>query len=154
MSRGVIVTDLLTKDPILEVINQYNFNDIEPFTIILVMYESNTRLFELVWDGTTAHFNEKPLQPTIWSSSLLYTPEAKAKREKWYSEFLFNHLNPNSDEILSFHKNAGDGDSTNALIMNRGIVQTKSITQVQKHPEAVQMTYIDLQTNQQSNTSL
>ncbi|WP_339701291.1 NRDE family protein [uncultured Marixanthomonas sp.] len=144
MSRGIIVTDLLTSDDAVSEIDNYNFEGIEPFTLIMVDWSNHLRLFELVWDEKEVHFTEKPLAPQIWSSSLLYTKEMKEKREKWFSTFLFENLKPSATELLQFHKTAGEGNLDVDVIMDRGFVKTKSITQVVKNKN-VAMRYEDLQ---------
>ncbi len=144
MSRGIIVTDLLTSKDAISKIETYNFNDIEPFTIIMVEWKKKLRLFELVWDGRGSHFKEMPLAPHIWSSSLLYTQEVKRKREQWFSKFLFENLNPSEAKLLDFHKTAGEGNIETDIIMDRGFVKTKSITQIIKTDTTV-MRYEDLQ---------
>ncbi len=144
MSRGIIVTDLLTSKDAVSKIETYNFNDIEPFTIIMVEWKKKLRLFELVWDGMGSHFKEMPLAPHIWSSSLLYTQEVKRKREQWFSKFLFENLNPSEAKLLDFHKTAGEGNIETDIIMDRGFVKTKSITQIIKTDTTV-MRYEDLQ---------
>lgn len=144
MSRGIIVTDLLTSDDAVSEIDNYNFEGIEPFTLIMVDWSNHLRLFELVWDEKEVHFTEKPLAPQIWSSSLLYTKEMKEKREKWFSTFLFENLKPNATELLQFHKTAGEGNLDVDVIMDRGFVKTKSITQVVKNKN-VAVRYEDLQ---------
>lgn len=154
MSRGVIVTDLLTAGDAVAAIEAYDFNGIEPFTIILVDWSKTLQLYELVWDGTEAHFEEKPVAPHIWSSSLLYSEAIKNKRKKWFSEFIFNNLNPSEAALLHFHKTAGEGDATTNLIMDREVVKTKSITQVSLCSEATTMRYEDLATRQITTTSI
>jgi len=148
LSRGVIVTKLLTSDDVISEIESFNFDDIEPFTIILVDYKEELQLYELVWDGTKKHFLEKPIKPIIWSSSLLYSKGIKRKREQWFSEFLKEHKNPSEAEILNFHKLAGEGNSKTNLVMNRGFVRTKSITRIKKARNQVEMNYEDLQSQQ------
>ena len=150
MSRGVIVTKLLTAPNVHEAITTFDFNGIEPFTIIMVLFENETQLFELVWDGKEPHYSEKPLQPHIWSSSLLYDEETKELREAWFSEFIMKTLKPTSEEVLNFHNRAGDGNPETNLVMDRGFVKTKSITQVHKAGNDVNMYYNDLQTQQQT----
>lgn len=145
MSRGIIVTDLLTSEDALDSINTYDLHDIEPFTIILVDWEKDLKLYELVWDGAKAHLEEKPIAPTIWSSSLLYSEAVKKKRESWFSEFLFKKMRPSEENILDFHKTAGEGDSKTNLIMDRGFVKTKSVTQIQKNAESTSMRYEDIE---------
>jgi len=148
LSRGVIVTKLLTSDDAISEIENFNFNDIEPFTIILVDFKKELQLYELVWDGTTKHFSEKPMKPIIWSSSLLYSKEIKRKREQWFLEFLKEHQNPSEAEILNFHKMAGEGNNKTNLVMDRGFVRTKSITRIKKEKNQVEMSYEDLQSQQ------
>jgi len=144
MSRGVIVTDLLTSEDAVAAIKTYDFHDIEPFTIILVDWEKELKLYELVWDGVNSHLEEKPIAPAIWSSSLLYAETVKKKRESWFSEFLFKEMRPSEASILKFHKSAGEGDLETNLIMDRGFVKTKSVTQIQKNTEITSMRYEDI----------
>jgi hypothetical protein len=147
MSRGGIVTDLLISEDVLAAIDTYNLDGVEPFTVILVDWKKGLVLFELVWDGSISHLSEKPLAPQIWSSSLLYSEEMKKKRETWFSEFIFNNLNPAEAELLEFHKTAGEGSEDANLIMDRGFVKTKSITQLSKS-KFVTFRYEDLETSE------
>lgn len=144
MSRGVIVTTLLGADSLLGAIEAFNFSDIEPFTLIAVDYSEALQIFELVWDGENSHISEKPLAPAIWSSSLLYSEEMKKMREQWFANFLFEHIHPNAEQLLQFHRTAGEGDPKTDLIMDRGFVKTKSITQIVAEG-SVEMFYEDLQ---------
>jgi len=146
MSRGIIVKDLLTAKDTVSEIGGCDFNGIEPFTIIMVDWANHLRIFELVWDEVEIHFTEKPLAPQIWSSSLLYTEEMKEKREKWFSTFLFENLKPDASDLLQFHKTAGEGNLNIDMVMDRGFVKTKSITQITKN-EKIEMHYEDLQEN-------
>ena len=144
MSRGVIVTTLLAADSLLGAIEAFSFSGIEPFTLIAVDYSETLQIFELVWDGENSHLSEKPLAPAIWSSSLLYSEEMKKKREKWFANLLFEHIHPTAEQLLQFHKTAGEGDPRTDLIMDRGFVKTKSITQIVA-TSSVEMYYEDLQ---------
>ena len=151
-SRGVVVKDLLKTDDLQKEIEAYDFNDIEPFTAVLVSWISEIQLFQLVWDGMDYHFSEEPLAPTIWSSSPLYPEDLKKKREQWFSRFLLETVRPSEEELLNFHKTAGEGDLSSDLIMDRGFIKTKSITQISKQKETVEMRYEDLQTELIANT--
>lgn len=145
MSRGVVVKELLMANEVHPVIEAFDFNNIEPFTIILVEWKQQLQLFELVWDGAKKHLTEKPLAPTIWSSSLLYTSEVKKQREAWFSDFLFESMRPSAYDVMKFHQTAGVGDRQNDLIMDRGFVKTKSITQVGKKDSALSMVYNEIE---------
>ncbi|EDM44173.1 hypothetical protein SCB49_04070 [unidentified eubacterium SCB49] len=153
MSRGVVVKNLLVAEDLSVEVDTFNFNDIEPFTVIAVEYGVSIKLFELVWDGVKIHFSEKPLISTIWSSSLLYASEIKQKREQWFSQFLKReHIS--EEKILGFHKTAGEGDLHVDLVMNREFVHTKSITQVVGSSGDVRMRYEDLQVDEISEATL
>ena len=154
LSRGVIVTDILTSEDAVKKINSYDFNDIEPFTIILVDYKDRLHLYELVWDGIEKHFTEKPLLPIIWSSSLLYPRIIKKQREDWFFEFLKTSETISEERILNFHKTAGNGNKDSNLVMDRGFVRTKSITSFKKHKNDFEMRYEDLQTQKISILNL
>jgi hypothetical protein len=152
MSRGVVVKDLLKTENLKTEIKNYNFAEIEPFTAILVEWSDDVRLFQLVWDGLDYHFSEEPLAPKIWSSSPLYPENLKKKRELWFSSFLLNTVKPSEEELLQFHKTAGDGDLNSNLIMDRGFIKTKSITQISKKGNVIEMRYEDLQTREIRNS--
>ncbi|CAM3516096.1 NRDE family protein [Aequorivita lipolytica] len=144
-SRGLVVKDLLKCENLKSEIENYDFNGIEPFTAVLVEWQRVLQLFQLVWDGINHHFSEETLAPQIWSSSPLYPKNLKHKRENWFSGFLMKTVNPSEEEILQFHKTAGEGDFNSNLIMDRGFIKTKSITQISKKEETLEMRYEDLQ---------
>lgn len=154
MSRGLVVTDLLGAEDVKVTINSFDFSNIEPFTIILVDWNNGLDLHELVWDGTMTHFSEKPLMPHIWSSSLLYSESVKKKRESWFSDFIFNNLRPTESELLDFHKTAGEGDAKTNLIMDKGFVKTKSISQFSKQDSNSNFRYEDLETQEIAELSI
>ena len=143
-SRGLVVKDLLSAKNVISEIENYDFQDIEPFTVIIIDWNNGLHLYELVWDEKQYHFMEKPLAPQIWSSSPLYSKELKEKRERWFEEFIANSPKQTDLQILDFHKAAGDGNKFSDLIMDRGFVKTKSITQVIKTGQEVLMNYENL----------
>lgn len=144
MSRGIIVTNLLAAEDALAGIRAFDFNGIEPFTLLMVEWQQGLQIYELVWDGSRAHFSEKPLAPRIWSSSLLYSEAVKRKRQQWFSDFISAQPDPSEAALLNFHKTAGDGDKENDVIIDRTFIKTKSITQIIKG-KRVSMYYEDLQ---------
>lgn len=152
-SRGVVLKDFLKANYLKEQVDNYDYHDIEPFTAIFVDWSDDIRLYQLVWDGEQHHFSEQPLGPQIWSSSPLYPNNLKSKREQWFSEFLFNTIKPSEEELLEFHKTAGEGDPNSNLIMDREYVKTKSITQIVKKSDALSMRYEDLQSGEISSSN-
>lgn len=154
ISRGLIVTHLLTVENVLSEIEIFDFNGIEPFTIILVDWDSSLKIYQLVWDGAEAHLEEKPLKPQIWSSSLLYIETVKEKREAWFSDFLDKNKNPLETDLLDFHKTGGEGNPATNLVMDRDFVKTKSITQIIKTGNTLSMRYEDLEKRGISKTKM
>ena len=152
MSRGKIVTQLLEAADGLSMIDQFDLSGIEPFTIVMIEGEQDKSLYELVWDGRQSHFSEKPWAPHIWSSALLYSAEARQKRQSWFSDFLFRHLTPTAAEILDFHRTAGEGDIRTNLIMDLGFVKTRSISLFCKNQQEAYLRYEDLLTKQTTVT--
>ena len=148
-SRGVVVTDFLTTDNIETTIASYNFNNIEPFTIVIADWNTNLKFYELVLNETQIHFQQLPLETKIWSSSTLYTEEKKQARRDWFEAYKTeNELS--SSSLLEFHKTAGKGNDDFGVIMDRGFVKTTSITQIEKTDASVDMKFCNLNTSEKS----
>lgn len=144
-SRGIVVRDLLASTTIEFSVESYNFNGIEPFTIVIVDWNETLKFYELVWDGENKHFVELPLEPKIWSSSTLYSQDKKQKRLEWFEAFKTKTI-LTSETALEFHKTAGGDNDDYGVIMDRGHVKTTSITQVEKNEEGVNMRFENLNT--------
>lgn len=142
MSRGVVVKKLLEVSNPVEAIHEFDFENIEPFTIVLVDWSDSLKAYELVWDGGKKHFNVLKNEPKIWSSSTLYDMETKKARTAWFNEWLSGNTF-NQSEILKFHKDTTRGTEGTALKMKRPFVETVSITSVKKEKEIIEITYLD-----------
>ncbi len=142
-SRGVLVKELLAVVDVEQEIKNYNFNRIEPFTLIIVDWSVELKLIELIWDGVNAEVTHLPLKSRIWSSSTLYNNDMKALRERWFSEYLSQN-GSSHDELFYFHEYYGVGDSMLDMKIDRGFLKTVSITQYEKEEECVRVGYKDL----------
>tara|TARA_B110000046_G_scaffold185300_1_gene226442 strand:- start:43 stop:498 length:456 start_codon:yes stop_codon:yes gene_type:complete len=71
MSRGIIVKAILKSNNFENYIHDFDFIGIEPFTIVLVDWNTDLKTYELVWDGKQKHFTTLKQVPRIWSSSTL-----------------------------------------------------------------------------------
>jgi len=149
MSRGVVVNDLLASDDVVDSIEKYNLDDVEPFTLVILDWNVSLKLYELVWEGTQKHFTELPLEPKIWSSSSLYSEEMKKERVQWFNDFK-EKTKLDSKAMLNFHQTAGKGNEDYGVIMDRHYVKTTSITQVEKIDGVVEIRFNDLQKNKAS----
>lgn len=143
LSRGVVVKDLLAATSIDIAVENYDFKNIEPFTIVAVDWNSGLRFMELVWDGEIKHFKELGLKPHIWSSSPLYSSEMKIYREKWFQEFQQRNI-PNAQSLWDFHTSAGIGNPDIDVVMDRGFVKTQNITQIERTNDTIEMRFMDL----------
>lgn len=149
LSRGVVVKHLLAAEDFKKTVENYDFSGVEPFTVITAEWQQELKFFELVWDDEKSHFRELPLQPHIWSSSPLYSEEMKQLRETWFSDFRSKN-DLNAKELLKFHTSAGVGDKNLDVIMDRGYVKTRSISQIIHQQGKTDFYYRDLATEEVS----
>lgn len=140
----------------------YNFEGIEPFTLVFIKHEENpiqNTVHEIRWDGTTAHLKKRNARKAIiWSSCTLYTPETVIQRENWFDTMLQNkqpnysfsltkpsyeHIDAN--DMLHFHQFGGNGDETQNIQMYRNRqARTVSITLIQQQAQKTTYIYTDL----------
>ena len=143
MSRGVIVKQLLKVDNPVEIINHFDFDGIEPFTIVLVDWKQDLNAYELVWDGEQKHFEALGDAPKIWSSSTLYDEEMKQLRRDWFADWLEEYKDFTQEDILAFHQDETKGNSEISLKMKRTRVETVSVTSISKKEDNVGLQYLD-----------
>ena len=148
-SRGLISKDFLLASNIETTLNDYNLDNIEPFTLVIADWNTSLKFYELVWDGEKKHISQLPLEPKIWSSATLYSKTMKQERLTWFNDFK-TKLPLTPENLLSFHKTAGDGNNDYGTVMNRGSVKTTSITQIKKLNNNVEIRYENLQNNEVS----
>jgi len=146
-SRGVMVFEFFDYQHASLFFEQYEFNGIEPFTMIV--YDQG-QLFDFRWDGQKKHLVILSTQEKhIWSSATLYEESVQEKRNQWLAEWLIGRTNFSRSAILELHKKGGEGNPSIDFMMNRYnyLVQTVSITQVEKRGKEYGMYYHDLITN-------
>jgi len=146
-SRGLVLKDWLMFDSIETEIENYNLKNIEPFTVVIADWSSGLFFAEFVWDGKEKHFKKLKFQSQIWSSSPLYTSAVKKLREEWFSTFR-KEKNLSAENLWEFHHSAGKGDKEIDLIIDRGFLKTKSISQIEFLPGKLVFKYEDLQKEQ------
>ncbi len=132
MSRGLIVKKILTTENSVAFIENFIFDNIEPFTLVLVDWDVSLATYELVWDGVTKHFTELAQEPKIWSSSTLYTAEMKTSRRTWFADWLSENKTFKQQEIINFQTSTDKGTPETSLKMKRKLVETVSVTSVKK----------------------
>jgi len=145
-SRGLVVLDYFSFEDIKKFETNYDFFGIEPFTLVII--ESND-LYEFRWNGIQTVVSKLNADlPHIWSSVTLYTDEVILKRKTWFQSWLSSNVQYSKENIILFHKNAGEGDKENDVLMNRNsFMMTVSITSIEKSGPVMKMVYEDLINN-------
>lgn len=153
MSRGLLMLDFLKQEKPVECFLSEDLQGIEPFTLVAVSTEA---LWELRWDGQSRFARElNNDEPHIWSSSTLYDTAMQRKRKGWFFSSPASSLPANRMDILSFHKNGGEGDPTYAIVMNRDeVVRTVSITQVCHQADTSEMWFYDVRSGLEEKKEL
>lgn len=144
MSRGLIVKELLKADETTRSLNQIDLMGIEPFTLVVLDWTEELKLFEFVWTGDKKHLFNIPLIPHIWSSSTLYDDAAKKLRQDWFTDWKGKQVNYSQDEIISFHKTAGNGNPETDVLMKRKGGGTVSITSIEKSTTDLKFHYEEI----------
>jgi Transport and Golgi organisation 2 len=146
-SRGRVILDFYKFLNVEHFTKNYNFNNIEPFTLIIIERANNLSINEIRWTGQEVMSkNISPNKPKIWSSATLYSPEIIQEREKWFSNFLQENPHYSADDILKFHHFGGNGDARNDIKMNReNKLMTLSVTQFRIDDANFVVRYEDLQ---------
>ena len=152
-SRGLMALDFFEYASVEDFLEGYLFEGMEPFTMIVL---EQSKLLEFRWDGHQQH--RKWLdsrQPRIWSSAPLYPEEIQQKRKQWFADWLEGKKDFRQEDILDFHRNAGDGDPWYDVVMNRGnMVRTVSITSIVKEDAFMEMQYHDLLNDEMKQTKI
>jgi hypothetical protein len=146
-SRGLVFLDIIRSYLPTNFFLNADFSGIEPFTIII--FQQN-KLFECRWTGDKKFHKElNTCETHIWSSATLYDDQVREKRKLWFGQWLKEKSNIVQEDIIQFHRFAGDGNKNTDLVMNRGgVYQTVSITSIEITKENTKMCYYDLQTEE------
>ena len=130
LSRGILLLDSYRFKNMPEFMENYDFQGIEPFTLLHFNTKGEQNIDELRWDGERLyHKTLSASKAHIWSSTMLYPPEVRKQREEWFNELL--RSDPDSNEMSHFHHFGGYSDEENKLKMDRGNgLRTISISQI------------------------
>jgi uncharacterized protein with NRDE domain len=153
-SRGLIVLDIISSESPIAAWKSIDLNDIEPFTLVLF---ENQKLYQLRWNEIEKETKELDINEShIWSSSTLYPSEIRAKRAKWFFNFLDTKPVVNEDEMFNFHRYTEGDNAEHGLVINRNdVLKTLSITQTVIEKNKVEIHYVDLIAEKEfSNTFL
>ena len=143
LSRGIMALEFFDFQDHRAFLSEFDFVNIEPFTMII--FDDGT-LLEFRWDGEKKYVkNLDTSDKHIWSSCTLYPDEWVAKRKVWFREWASKIEQPTREDVLDFHKNAGEGNPEYDTVMNRSdIVRTISITSITQNDSSMNMRYEDI----------
>lgn len=141
-SRGQVVIDAMLAVDQEEFMQDYDLQQIAPFTLLLFQKPSFS---QLIWDGAERHITKLDMnEPSIWSSVTLYTQSVRQWRRSIFDEWISARKEFNREAIIEFHKQT-KGDPHNDLIMNRNdLVQTLSVTSIALQPDSGSILHMEL----------
>jgi hypothetical protein len=129
-SRGLVVLESFDFADILDFYEYYDFENIEPFTLLTFQ---NQQVFEFRWDGKDGHVKEMDTQqPFLRSSCTLYNHAVRHERETWFFDFLEQKNNKiEASDLWQFHKTNNQDAPEKGILMHRNLgPSTVSITQL------------------------
>lgn len=145
-SRGRVILDFALNNNVLSFFENYDFENIEPFTLVVFEHTLNNAIHEIKWCTGKKHLiSHNPDEAHIWSSATLYSPEAILNRSNWFYETVANHKTKiESQVLLDFHLNGGKADLHNSIFLNRNNeLKTLSTTQIYIATHSKTMFYYD-----------
>jgi hypothetical protein len=150
-SRGLVVLDYFQYEKPIDFASSYDYENIEPFTLIIVNNNNEVVLNELRWDGERVHLTSMDAStPAIWSSCTLYDNSIAAIRKRWFDTWLENNSEFELNKINEFHSTTGKDDAVNGLIISRDNgMHTVSITTINCNSVSTDFHYSDIINHQQ-----
>lgn len=154
-SRGLVVLDFFQKESTQSLVNTYNLDGIEPFTLIIIDVINNVRLLtQLKWDGIVRYITKLDSNAThIWSSATLYNKHEALHKASVFKEFDANQLN--AETIFNFHE---AGTLTEPLLMkyinNSSPIETISTTQIESFNGEATLKYKSFKENNETTETI
>lgn len=101
-SRGLVFLDFLSSLNLSGTIQNYDLNEIEPFTLIINEHLEDRLLLEFIWDGEKKHISQLDFtKPKLWASVTLYDNYNIECKNKLFNDLVIKEINQN--DILDFH---------------------------------------------------
>ncbi len=141
-SRGKVILDYFSCPDFISFYNSYNFNELEPFT--LLVFEDNN-MFELIVNESNISMKELDVKkPHIYSSSSLYTDKSKEERRLSFFEWFYKTQNISQETAMKFHHNfLFEKEKDKSKIWGDYILNTVSITSVYSTLDKAEIHYSD-----------
>lgn len=152
-SRGKIILDFFSFSSVNSFLREYDFYNIEPFTLIIVEHEDRI-VHEIVLDNSEITYRIKDSTlPHLWSSSTLYDIASRSLRTYYFNLFT-QTKNFTQENIVQFHTDGFKTHNDEGFIINRdNELKTVSVSSIYKH-NVSSFSYIDLVNNQNQRIEL
>jgi hypothetical protein len=123
--------------------NEYDFKNIEPFTLIVI---ENGKLIELFKDADSQFFNiPDPGNSRIYSSVNLFSEKQILEKELKFNDWLNDGSEKKPDDIINLHNEFRiDLDGPVPVKGDQDMLRTVSITTVYNTGRQLEMIYLDL----------
>lgn len=142
-SRGQVLIESFNY-PNAELFHAFQtFDDIEPFTLLILEMTNRFIFNELIWDGHRKYFSKIDIKkPKIWSSATLYDKSVREEREVHFENWLTHNK---WKFVENFHsKKQGLGSQNDVIMQREAGLQTLSISQIHYNNTAFTFHYSDL----------
>ena len=146
ISRGTVIPGFLHANNPDQWVRTATFTSVAPFTLILF---NRNALTEVIWDGSEKHIRKLGQdEPRIWSSVTLYPPDVRQWRQRLFQEWIADNPEFTQENIMQFHRTAGNGNAKNGLVINRNEkVKTLSITSLESGHDFAVLKHLNLDLN-------
>lgn len=143
-SRGLVVLDSFSYIDVDSFSRLYDFDGIEPFTLLWYNPTVIDFIDEIRWDGKKTFIRKIQVsEPLIWQSTTLYDNNTRLKRKQLFQDWIQDHKHKENFDILHFHQLKNFDDLESGIRMSRGDLKTVSITQIRVIDTSIEMKYID-----------
>jgi len=153
-SRGLVLKDFLVCESLKDYYSDYDFDNIEPFTLLVLEWGQSLKLYEIVWDGLNSYFEQKTNEPHVWSSSTLYNKEMRTWRESEFNSFKKTIDLKSQYPMKRFHLRENMENPSRGIKMKRQQVETVSLSSIRLRDKELDFKYEDFQTGSVSLTEL
>ncbi len=157
-SRGLVLLESFKYKSTPEFIVSTDFNNIEPFTLLTLDYESGklSAFYEFRWDGKQKHIKQLNIsEEKIWSSATLYSPEVQKMRNKLFENWLESNKLTEDKLMMNFHnRKHGLNPAEDILMTTEKELKTVSISQIALEKGDCHFKYFDVDLNKEYITQL
>lgn len=141
-SRGKVILDYFEYPDIHQFYESYDFNGLEPFTLLIFEDE---KMFELVVNESGVNLSElDKKKPYMYSSSTLYSDIRAEERRLNFFEWYYSRKSISQEDILEFHENfLFENENDKSKILEGFILNTVSTTSIELTSIAANIHYAD-----------